>query len=59
MIAHQPIEDRLNRKRAKLAKVSNSQRRAIITACVRSIEVRPAAPRKRWDPDPFVFDWIA
>ncbi|MFE9027217.1 recombinase family protein [Streptomyces iakyrus] len=82
MIARQPIEDRLNRNRAKLAKVSriavlsdfvgsfedmkarwkkmnNSQRRAIITACVRSIEVRPANPRKRWDADRFVFDWIA
>ncbi|WP_328982141.1 recombinase family protein [Streptomyces mirabilis] len=82
MIARQPIEERLERNRARLAKVSrvavlsgfvgtfedmqarwkrmnNSQRRAIITACVRSIEVRPADPRKRWDPDRFVFDWVA
>ncbi|MFE6131949.1 recombinase family protein [Streptomyces sp. NPDC056437] len=82
MIARQPIEERLERNRGKLAKVSraavllgfvgtfedmqarwksmnNSQRRAIITACVRSIEVRPANPRKRWDPDRFVFDWVA
>ncbi|MFJ9006603.1 recombinase family protein [Streptomyces canus] len=82
MIARQPIEDRLNQNRAKLAKVSriavlrdfvgsfedmqarwkkmnNSQRRAIVTACVRSIEVRPANPRKRWDEDRFIFDWIA
>ncbi|MFI1398486.1 recombinase family protein [Streptomyces sp. NPDC020681] len=82
MIARLPIEERLERNRGKLAKVSraavlmgfvgafedmqarwkhmnNSQRRAIITACVRSIEVRPANPRKRWDPDRFVFDWIA
>lgn len=82
MIARQPIEERLERNRTKLAKVSrvavlmgfvgtfedmqkrwkkmnNSQRRAIITACVRSIEVRPADPRKRWDPDRFAFDWIA
>ncbi|MFD9973801.1 recombinase family protein [Streptomyces sp. NPDC059017] len=82
MIARQPIEERLERNRGKLAKVSRvavllgfvgtfedmqarwkrmniSQRRAIITACVRSIEVRPANPRKRWDPDRFVFDWVA
>ncbi|WP_306420052.1 recombinase family protein [Streptomyces sp. PKU-MA01144] len=82
MIARQPIEDRLNRNRAKLAKVSriavlndfvgsfedmqerwqkmnNSQRRAIVSACVRSVEVRPANPRQRWDADRFVFDWIA
>ncbi len=82
MIARQPIEERLERNRARLAKVSRtgilngfvgtfedmqerwkklnqSQRRAIITACVRSIEVRPANPRKRWDPDRFVFDWFA
>lgn len=82
MIARQPIEERLERNRASLAKVSrvavlsgfvgtfedmqarwkrmnNSQRRAIITACVRSIEVRPADPHKRWDPDRFVFDWVA
>ncbi|MFI9721677.1 recombinase family protein [Streptomyces sp. NPDC052396] len=82
MIARKPIEERLAKNRARLAKVSriavlsgfvgsfedmqarwkrmnNSQRRAVITACVRSIEVRPANPRKRWDPDRFVFDWIA
>ncbi|WP_257003877.1 hypothetical protein [Streptomyces sp. SA15] len=82
MIARQPIEERLNRNRNKLSKVSrlavlsgfvgtyedmqarwkkmnNSQRRAIITACVRSVEVRPADPRKRWDADRFVLDWIA
>ncbi|MFE2635602.1 recombinase family protein [Streptomyces scopuliridis] len=82
MIARQPVEERLERNRAKLAKVSrvavlmgfvgtfedmqarwksmnNSQRRAIITACVRSIEVRAANPQKRWDPDRFVIDWIA
>ncbi|GHJ35286.1 recombinase family protein [Streptomyces sp. TS71-3] len=39
--------------------MNNSQRRAIVTACVRSVEVRPANPRKRWDPDRFVFDWVA
>ncbi|WHM36946.1 recombinase family protein [Streptomyces sp. BPTC-684] len=82
MIAREPIEERLERNRAKHAKVSrvavlmgfvgsfedmqarwkrmnNSQRRAIIKACVRSIEVRPANPHKRWDPDRFVFDWVA
>ncbi|MGW0554792.1 recombinase family protein [Streptomyces sp. NPDC002926] len=82
MIARQPIEERLERNRGKLAKVSrvavlmgfvgtfedmqarwkrmnNSQRRAIITACVRSIEVHPANPRTRWDPERFVFDWVA
>ncbi|GHH77559.1 hypothetical protein GCM10018793_25920 [Streptomyces sulfonofaciens] len=39
--------------------MNNSQRRAIVTACVRSVEVSPANPRKRWDPDRFVFDWVA
>ncbi|WP_406442730.1 recombinase family protein [Streptomyces sp. NBC_01613] len=44
---------------ARWKKMNNSQRRAVITACVRSIEVRPSNPRKRWDPDRFFFDWIA
>ncbi|AEM80992.1 recombinase family protein [Streptomyces violaceusniger] len=82
MVARAPIQERLERNRARLAKVSrkavllgfvgsyedmlsrwkkmnDSQRRAVITAAVRSIEVLPANPRKRWDPDRFVIDWIA
>ncbi|MDG9704832.1 recombinase family protein [Streptomyces sp. DH37] len=82
MIARQPVEERLERNRAKLSKTSrtavllafvgsyedmrerwekmnDSQRRAIVTATVRAIEVAPANPRKRWDPDRFIFDWIA
>ncbi|MFF3657334.1 hypothetical protein [Streptomyces olivochromogenes] len=45
--------------RARWENMNNSQRRAIITTCVRSIEVRPSNPRKRWDADRFVFEWIA
>ncbi|PBC96577.1 DNA invertase Pin-like site-specific DNA recombinase [Streptomyces sp. Ag82_O1-15] len=45
--------------RARWEEMNSSQRRAIVTACVRSIEVRPANPRKRWDADRFVFEWIA
>ncbi len=82
MIARAPVQERVERNRAKLAKVSrkavllgfvgsfedmqsrweemnDSQRRAVISAAVRAIEVRPADPRKRWDPDRFVIDWIA
>ncbi|WP_438491704.1 recombinase family protein [Streptomyces asiaticus] len=82
MVARAPIQERLERNRARLTKVSrkavllgfvgsfedmlsrwkkmnDSQRRAVITAAVRSIEVLPANPRKRWDPDRFVIDWIA
>jgi len=39
--------------------MNKSQRRAVVTAAVRSIEVAPADPRRRWDPDRFIFDWIA
>ncbi|MGW7246302.1 recombinase family protein [Streptomyces decoyicus] len=82
MIARAPVQERVERNRAKLAKVSrkavllgfvgsfedmrsrweemnDSQRRAVISAAVRAIEVRPADPRKRWDPDRFIIDWIA
>ena len=82
MVARQPVEARLERNRAQLAKVSrisvltqfvgtfedmqarwqkmnNSQRRAVVSACVHKVQVVPADPRKRWDPDRFVFDWIA
>jgi site-specific DNA recombinase len=82
MVARVPIQERLERNRAKLAKVSqksvllgfvgsyedmqrrwkqmnDSQRRAVISAAVRAIQVLPANPRKRWDPDRFVIDWIA
>ncbi|MQS06097.1 recombinase family protein [Streptomyces alkaliphilus] len=82
MMARTPVEERLKRNRARLARSSRtavlsefvggfeemrerwehmntSQRRAVLTACVRAIHVRPAAPRKRWDPDRFVIDWIA
>jgi len=82
MIVRQPVEERLERNRAQLSKVSraavllnfvgsfedmqarwkkmnNSQRRAIVTACVRRIDVNPANPRRRWDPERFVFDWLA
>ncbi|ADI07413.1 recombinase [Streptomyces bingchenggensis BCW-1] len=82
MVARAPIQERLERNRNKLAKVSrkavllgfvgsyedmqsrweemnDSQRRAVITAAVRAIHVVPANPRKRWDPDRFVIDWIA
>ncbi|MFD1830565.1 recombinase family protein [Streptomyces desertarenae] len=45
--------------RERREKMNESQRRAIVTATVRAIEVAPANPRKRWDPDRFVFDWIA
>ncbi|MER7050339.1 recombinase family protein [Streptomyces jumonjinensis] len=45
--------------RARWERMNNSQRRAVVKACVRSVDVRPADPRKRWDPDRFVFDWIA
>ncbi|MFF2374177.1 recombinase family protein [Streptomyces xiamenensis] len=82
MMARQPIDERLQHNRTKLAKVSRmavlldfigefedmeerwakmnqSQRRAVVTSCVRSIDVIPANPRKRWDPDRFVFNWVA
>ena len=39
--------------------LNGSQRRAIVSACVRRIDVRPSNPRKKWDPDRFIFDWIA
>ncbi|MFC5718990.1 recombinase family protein [Streptomyces gamaensis] len=81
MVARGPIQQRLERNRAKLAKVSrkavllgfvgsyedmrcrweamnDSQRRAVVTAAVRAVYVVPA-PGKRWDPDRFIFDWIA
>jgi DNA invertase Pin-like site-specific DNA recombinase len=82
MIARAPVQDRLERNRAKLAKVSrksvllgfvgsyedmlgrweqlnDSQRRAVITSAVRSVRVAPSNPRKKWDPDRFIFEWIA
>ncbi|MEU2854056.1 recombinase family protein [Streptomyces syringium] len=82
MVARAPIQERLERNRAKLAKVSSravllgfvgsyedmqdrwekmnhSQRRAVISSAVRAVHVLPADPRKRWDPDRFVIDWIA
>lgn len=81
MIAREPIEGRLERARAKLAKISRttalesfvgsleemlkrwealntSQRRAIVGSVVRSIAVNPANPRKKWDPERFVPEWI-
>ncbi|WP_106128126.1 recombinase family protein [Pseudosporangium ferrugineum] len=36
-----------------------SQRRAVLSATLHSITVNPADPRKRWDPDRFVPEWIA
>lgn len=45
--------------RERWEKLNDSQRRAIVTSVVRSIDVGPANPRKRWDPDRFIFDWIA
>ncbi|MDH2391914.1 recombinase family protein [Streptomyces sp. HNM0663] len=44
---------------ARWERMNHSQRRAIVTAAVRSIVVAPADPRRRWDPDRFIFDWIA
>jgi hypothetical protein len=45
--------------RTRWEALNDSQRRAVVTAAVRAVHVRPADPRKRWDPDRFVFDWIA
>jgi site-specific DNA recombinase len=82
MAARTPIEQRLERNRAKLARQSRvfvlsdfigpvhemmtrweamnvSQRRAVIGAVVRTITVNAANPRKRWDPDRFIFEWVA
>ncbi|WP_431680131.1 recombinase family protein [Kitasatospora sp. KL5] len=39
-------------------KLNDSQRRAIVAATVHRIDVLPASPRKKWDPDRFVFDWV-
>jgi hypothetical protein len=39
--------------------LNDSQRRAIVAATVHRIDVLPANPRKKWDPDRFVFDWVA
>ena len=49
-------EDMQRRWRHEL---NNSQRRAIIAAAVRRIDVAPSNPRKKWDPDRFAFDWLA
>jgi site-specific DNA recombinase len=82
MAARTPIDQRLDRNRAKLARQSRvsvlrdfvgpldemiarwedmnvSQRRAIVGAVVRTIDVKAADPRKKWDPDRFDFEWIA
>ncbi len=82
MAARAPIEQRLEKARARLARQSRtsvlrdfvgtyeemldrwqrlntSQRRAIVSATVRSITVHPANPRKKWDPDRFEFEWVA
>ncbi|MBR7838272.1 recombinase family protein [Actinospica durhamensis] len=39
--------------------LNDSQRRAIVAATVHKINVYPADPRKKWDPDRFEFDWVA
>lgn len=49
-------EDMQHRWRHQL---NNSQRRAIVAAVVRRIDVAPSNPRKKWDPDRFIFDWMA
>ncbi|MEU3169066.1 recombinase family protein [Streptosporangium sp. NPDC006930] len=82
MAARAPIDARLEKSRAQLARMSRtspllgfigtaeemlsrweamnvSQRRAIISATVRTVTVGVANPRKRWDPDRFGFEWIA
>lgn len=38
--------------------MTRSARRALIQACVTGIDVHPANPRKRWDPDRIKPDWI-
>jgi hypothetical protein len=49
----------LHEMRKRWDALNVSQRRAIIGAVVRTITVKPANPRKKWDPDRFEFDWIA
>lgn len=39
-------------------RLNTSQRRAIVTSAVRTIQVQSANPRKKWDPDRFEPDWI-
>ncbi|MFB7618739.1 recombinase family protein [Kitasatospora sp. NPDC056181] len=40
-------------------KLNDSQRRAVVGAAVHRIDVLPSDPRRKWDPDRFVFDWVA
>ena len=49
----------LDEMAARWEKMNVSQQRAIISAVVRKITVKPANPRKKWDPDRFVFEWVA
>ncbi len=81
MMAREPVQERLERDRVKLAKISSqavllgfvgsyedmqarwkhmnhSQRRAVLSSAIRAVHVRPANPRKRWDPERFVIDWV-
>ncbi|MEU1783244.1 recombinase family protein [Streptomyces abikoensis] len=44
---------------ARWERMNPSQERAVISSAVRAVHVLPANPRKRWDPDRFVIDWIA
>ncbi|UGQ09357.1 recombinase family protein [Yinghuangia sp. ASG 101] len=45
--------------RARWKDMNVSQRRVIVAAVVKAITVKPADPRRKWDPDRFDFDWIA
>ena len=44
---------------ARWENLNTSQRRAVVAATVDAIDVAPADPRKRWDPDRFVPRWRA
>lgn len=45
--------------RARWEAMNTSQRRAVVAAVLEQVEVRPADPRKKWDPDRFVPTWRA
>ncbi|WP_092557816.1 recombinase family protein [Actinoplanes derwentensis] len=44
---------------ARWERMNVSQRRAVLNAALISVKVNPADPKKRWDPDRFVPEWIA